>query len=222
MYNQLIYYSALYLLILVSRTVKVRKDVDYKKPLFTDYFLSAQEILYTAAGVSIILLNNLNNFKEGVFGIYFLLVISTAFIDSLNNDKNVSFKGWYNFGIIILVFIATIYTFLYLLPSVKANSLLDVVCKQDTTYFYKVIIPYNDNTLIKHVGKEKFKTRKLVYIQTFETKNDSMAIQIAKNNFIEETDISKPIFPDTKGLIKLPIDYDDKEIILKKGNPIIN
>lgn len=219
MYNELIYYYALFLIILAITFVKVRRELNGAKT-WTDYFLFAQEVLYTAAGVIIFLLNKLNDFREGVFGIYLFLVIATAGIDSLSDKKNKNLKGYYNVFIIVLIFVVTFIIFTSILPSAQIHQ-SEQTKKIDSTFVYKVAIPYNDNTLIKHVGRQLFNKRRLVYLTKLESKNEKNAIEQALEQFDDTNNVTSPLKPNAVGAITPFIEIDYDNIIVQKIETLI-
>lgn len=216
MLNELIYYFSLFLIIFGSRFVKVRKEKTEKSWL--EYFLFAEEILYTAAGIVILLLDKLAGSKEGVFGIYFVLVAITAGINSLTGDENKQIKGYFNFAVVIIALFMTFGTFVWILPDANSKAINDKtnINKMDSTYIYKIAIPYTDNTLIKHIGKQKFYERQLVYFTNFECKNDSTAMEIALKKFYNDNYITSPLFPIQNSKSTEDIIVNEEDILIVK------
>lgn len=204
MFNELTYYIFLFLIVAVSQFTKVRSELNGYKPPWTQYFMYGQELLYTAAGIVVLLFNNLIHFKEGVFGAYFFLVISSSYINGLTKESSLQIKRWYNFVVVIIVFGATFYTFLSLLPStMEQNKLSNNGSNVDSIRTYTFSIPYIDYSLVKHIGKDKFDKRELVYITKFNSLNDSTAFVEAINKFENDKSFSTPIFANTQNSVMI-------------------
>lgn len=209
------YYFALFAIIFIIRFSKVRQQMNGYNPPWKEYFLIAQEVLYTAAGIVILLLNTLDNFREGIFGLYLLFVIATASIDNITNERNKELRGYYNFGVLVIVLFASILTFVSLLPNAKEDQTKSNEKMPDTTVTYMYAIPYVDHTLRLHIGTDRFKNRKLMFYTVFTSKNDSLAKIKALENFNNNEEITKPLFNNTKLLEQL-ISIDDEHIVVSK------
>lgn len=219
MTNSLFYYLALFSLLFLFNFFKVRKNSPKDSRKFQDYFLISQEIVFTSAGIFIFLLEKEKNWLGFIIiGFLILMVASNSnSILDLKEEYNLIFG--INVAIIIIIIAAAIASFEYYIPNLELEKKRIENSQYDTLITYKIAIPYRDNTLIKHVGKEKFGNRNLVYIAFIECKSEKCAIDSAKIRFSEDL-ISKPIIPEAKG-VENKIDADFEKIVCRKEMNII-
>lgn len=220
MTNQLIYYIALYIFVFVIRFFKIfhyNLSKSANDPNKKGYIHISLEIVYSASGFVILLIQALTSSVAPILMIYAVFLISSAFLDIIEEKYLNKLTAYLNSIIIFCIVAATVIFLAFVLPKLaedKENESKKVEVVHDTLKTYQVSVPYLDNTLRKHVGFEKFRNRRLVYFSTLKAKNDSIAIFDALLQF-ERNDTCSPIFPSIAGLTQPFIQIDTSEIIVK-------
>jgi len=187
------YYLGLYFLVISVRFFKIFKVYSKEKQVegavfkWMPVFFVSLEIVYTSAGFIILLLEHSKEWIPVIVILYILLLYFSANFDSL--DEKFTEKTKFVFHIIIIVLIVgfTTYSFNSFLSSKNNNDFSHL--NSDSTFVFKVAIPYLDNTLIQHLGYKKFKNRKLQVTYTIDAKNSFMALDKAKSKFWEDSTI---------------------------------
>jgi hypothetical protein len=224
----LIYYLVLFALVAIFNFFKVIKQ---EKLLFSEpnnkyknYFLFSQEIILTSSGIVLMLTEKIHNTYVvlAVFFLFLLFVVSSSLINTLE-DKYAKTIFNSNIIIILVAFASVVSLFIFVFPNIEAktetNNTDNIKKKDSTITTYTIVIPYKDNSLIKHIGRDNFGNRQLAFITTLDLKNKKCAIDSAIKIF-NDANITRPLFPIIKGVeYKTDADYD-KIIIEKKTRKI--
>lgn len=180
--ENLVYYLALFILVFVVRFFKLKKEfkknfVDNRSKLLH----VSLDLIYTASGVVIALLLNLDGKWVGaVFIIYTIFVIFSAQLEMSNDDEFSESSKTLSHGIIIIVVIVfAIFSYLYIIPSVDING---NPVKTEIKSNFTILIPYSDPSLEKHVGKNELKESRFFYSENAKGNNlDSLRTNAVKN-----------------------------------------
>jgi hypothetical protein len=170
-----LYYLALYAMVFIVRYYKLKKDetgVGWSKHKFKQVFCVGLDLLYTASGLVILLLADLKEYVPAILITYVILLLVSAFTDSMEEK----FEPNKVFGINLIIFIVILSTTILYFQTKGHSS--DVVR-------YKVAIPYQDLALRQYFGTA-INDKKLVYITTIEAKNEAQAVSLAKQKMIDE------------------------------------
>jgi hypothetical protein len=213
----LIYYYILFVFIFIIRLFKLLRDSDKHK--IYEYFYIGQEIVYTSAGVLIMILEKDRNYLAPIAIGYVILVFISSAIDSLDQIKRKGVIASFNILIITIIFIGTGVTYISYLPSIDNETKQHNNQSSDTIKSFTVVIPYSDNSLKRNIGKDKFGERQLFYSIELKCDDERKAIDSAKNVF-NELQISKAIYPDIKGVDNKIVQNDNK-IIVKKDFKVV-
>jgi hypothetical protein len=163
-----IYYLSLFVLIITLqfwRTFQVVKD-NPTEHTWREYFHVSLQVLYTSAGVAILLIGELKEWIPVIMMVYIGLVVSSSYLDTTGKKFKQSTQFAVHVFIIIFVVIVTLYSYEKILP--RKNIIKDIqkpVSAAAIAHNYKVAFPYIDRTLVKHVGSNKMRET-LLYFAT--------------------------------------------------------
>jgi hypothetical protein len=201
MVQSLIYYLGLYIVVICVNYFKLLKE--YKKPdaatpakpfEWRRVFYVSSEFIYTSAGVIIIILKDQPTWIPVVLIAVLILMIFSININSLEERfPNKASIFWIHIILIIFIMGGTAYTF-YNQDQISQSS-----NKSDSTCCYKISIPYQDRTLLRHYGYEKMENTYLNYTIALKSKNERTAIKSAVDSFWNDTSITPLIY--SKGII---------------------
>ena len=104
------YYLGLYVLVLVIRYFKLKKDHTSGPPWPRVLFVSL-EIVYTSAGFIILLLEHLRELIAPIVVFYIVLVIVSSNLDSMDERFSLRQKIILHLAILILIVGSTVYSF---------------------------------------------------------------------------------------------------------------
>jgi hypothetical protein len=222
MKNLPLYYIILYVIVIVLNFFKLRKD--YKIPDDTvpsgkfkwkETFYVSNEILYTASGAIIILLTTFKDIIAVSFAIILLVALVSTNMNSMGERFSDKTKFIVHFIIIITIAFGT-YIALTLSEAKVDNPDNNSKSLDTSTFIYKVALPYTDISLIKITsGYDYFSDKRILYYTKLEAKNEEEAINIAENNFWNDTLIklyTNKYGTDKKKLFKI---YSDQIIFQK-------
>lgn len=176
-----IYYVLLYFFIFLLRFFKVYPQVrdfpaQYNK---WHYGFVSLEIVYTAAGVTILLLASRPEWIAVIMLSYALLLVTSSYLDTVG----ARFPDKVRFGahilIILLVVSATLFAFSSVLEDPTAAKTREI--RKATQY--RVAIPYVDLTLDRHLGGGKLAGILFGYFTTVEAVSREEAVAKADEQF---------------------------------------
>lgn len=187
--ENIIYYLSLFALVFVVRIFKLKKEFkkDFNANKYKILHVSL-DLIYTASGIVIALLLNLDSkWVSAVFIIYIIFVISSSQLEMASSDEfSDKSKTWIHGIIVVLIITFSIITYLFIIPSVNKDAEELKVGKKE---IYFVLIPYSDESLEKHVGKNELKKRRFMYY----TEQIGDNIDSLKSNALK--DLRKTISP---------------------------
>jgi hypothetical protein len=214
--ENIIYYYVVFTIVIMVKLHKHLKQETPDIPLSPDDpykwldIFDGMDLAFSAAGVIITLfLNSESKYYPAIFSIAIFLYLFAFIADNITN-KRISLKRFLN---IILMCIIFIVTFLVFLPNSKFLGIsLNGLQKHDSNVKsakkYRVMIPYQDLTLISHLGYNKSNNIYLVY----ETTISDTTIENIKTKALQKFETDKTIKP----LMPLKnIDYTDKMLFVK-------
>lgn len=212
--ENLLHYIALFILVFVVRIFKLKKEhkqnfnENWQKALYVSL-----DLIYTASGIVITLLLNLDSkWVSAIFVIYIIFVIVSSQLEMANSDEfSDKSKTIIHSLIIIFIFIFSILTYTYIIPNVENEKNIKSVVKPKKI----VIIPYTDESLKKHIGKNDITKRRFLFISEQNTAN----IDSAKVRAIKELKIEiKPLYKEYNMGITIYFD----EILIQNLNNQLN
>jgi len=207
------YYLGLFTLVIFIRFFRVRRDKPNKTDRkIWDYFLIAQEIVYTSAGIFILMLEKEKIWVGLIVIIYVILVFASSAMDGLNQDSEYKLISLFNPIIVVLVVVGAILCFQVYMPNLEQKEVIKEQSTFDSLYQYKVALPFYDNTLKKHVGQERLGKRMLMYFTEINTNRAINPVDSAKKEFYESS-VSNPIITDVKGVDEKIVINEDKIVI---------
>ncbi len=169
------YYLALYALVLIVRFFKLKKEtnnqwtsVDSKR-----VFHVALEVVYTASGLVVLLLEDLHAYAPFIIVSYMMLMYLSSQMESIHekfSENTVFFTH-----LAILVFVAALTCWYF--ESVQKNNQLQIANAESQ---YRVAIPYTDLGLRQHLGNSAGNMT-LVFVTTVNASNDLTAKTKAKD-----------------------------------------
>jgi hypothetical protein len=163
--ENIFYYLALFLLVFIIRYFKLKKD--YKQNFSENWpklFHVSLELIYTASGIVIALILNIEKIYIPVVIIsYIILVITSSLLEMANEqDFKPNFITWFHGSLVVCIIFVSIITYSKIIPNVDING----EAKKDvfvTKPKYAIIIPYSDESLQRHVGNKELKERKFLF-----------------------------------------------------------
>lgn len=170
-----LYYLALYAMVFIVRYFKLKKDetgVGWNKHRFKQVFHVGLDLVYTASGLVILLLDDLRDYVPFILTSYVLLLLISAQTDSMEEKFEANKVFAINIGIFLVIFFTTVFYF----QTKGASSSMSV---------YRVAIPYQDLALRQHLGSA-INDKKLIYIATVEAKNEKTATAMVKQKMKNE------------------------------------
>ena len=207
--ENIIYYSFLFLLVIIIRFFKLKNDLGANfNRKWNEIFNASLEIVYTASGIVIALILNVDKvWIAPVVIIYLVLVIFTALLEMSSNNFSSSVKTFLHLLIILLIIISTIVSYKYIIPKVDIHGMpkeLNINKK------YKIIVPYIDHSILKHIGYTKLKNKSFYFEHVITTSNVDSAKIIFMNKTINDI-IIKPTL--SNNIEDIQITYDKITII---------
>ena len=215
-----IYYLLLYGVIFAIRYFKLKKEFKFQDPSIPEpikinpkqVFFVSIDILYSAAGFVIILINNNKDWTPVILLAYALLVLVSSNLSSLEDRFGDTQKLTIHISIIAIVILATFFTF-YTVEN-KNRACQNDKIQIDSIYHYRIAIPYVDKSLINHLGYDKVGDKKFIYYTDVNSINENIGIEQAISNFWKDTLISPLIVK--KNDLKKQLLKIDKDFIIAK------
>jgi hypothetical protein len=197
-----IYYLILYgiiILVQFSKTFTLVKDQPDRYN-WRDYFYVSLQIVYTSAGVAILLLLQLSREWMAVIMIaYVALVFISSILDHIGMRFRNNTRVFLHLIIIAFVAFTTIFSYERFLP--KSASKEDQQQKTVAmVHHYKVALPYVDLTLSRHLGPGKMLNTQLYFSTNVEGVSRDEAVLKAKEKALSNEHGSiRPFNPSKKG-----------------------
>lgn len=177
-----IYYLILFALILILQFFKtfplVKDEPD--KYNWRNYFYISLEVVYTGAGIAILLFAQLKEWMAVIMMAYVVLVVISSFLDPVGAKFRENTRLALHLLIIVFVITVTLVSYAKVLPKTiceqpqaKKSTVLPV-------FKFKVALPYVDRTLEKHVGVGRMRDTLLYFSTTVEGTSRSEAVLKAK------------------------------------------
>lgn len=168
-----IYYLVLYALIIVLQFFKTYPGVREKRDKLNwrHYFFVSLEVVYTSAGVAILLVAQQKEWIAVIMMVYVMLVVISSFLNTVGAEFKDNTRLAIHILIITIIVGTTVFSYAKLLPSSLPQS------KEPVDYI--VTVPYRDLTLEKHVGP-RMGEKKLLYRTTVKGASPNDAITNAK------------------------------------------
>jgi len=218
MNSNTIYYLVLYIIVFVIRYFKLKKEFviqdstipEHKQFNYKQVFFVSIEILYSAAGFIIILLDIQKKWTAVIVSIYLLLVLISSNLSSMEERFSDNFKLRSHLFIIAVIIFGTIYTFK--MQSIQEETKCNIT--KDSILPYKVVIPYIDKSFVNHMGYDKVGDKRFFYLTKTEGKNELEAIAKAENNFWNDS-LLLPLINKKNELKKNLLKIDKDYIIVK-------
>jgi ABC-type Na+ efflux pump permease subunit len=182
-----VYYLLIYTIILVLRFFKIYRDIrrGIAGRNWRHYFFVGLELVYSSAGIVILLLTAIPLWASVIIMSYIVLLLVAAFLDAMGEDFPEGQRLKANVAIILIVIILSI-SFNQTVLFSKATQLSGTSTKQAAIpHEYTVAIPYSDYTLRKYVG-ERLGNRMLVFSTTVTATDRDEAVRAAKRVFWDD------------------------------------
>lgn len=214
--ENIFYYLALFLLVFIIRYFKLKKEhkLDFNSN-WSKLLHVSLELIYTASGIVIALLLNIEKkWIPVVIIFYIILVITSSLLEMANEeDFKPNFITRFHGLLVICIISFSIITYYKIIPNVDINGEAKkeaVISKPE----YAIIIPYSDESLQRHVGNKELNERRfLFYNQISGYSLDS----IKKVSIIKLKSKIKPLFSKDK-ILDIVIYEDDIKIIRTNSN----
>lgn len=214
--ENLVYYLALFALVFIIRYFKLKKEhkLDFNSN-WSKLLHVSLELIYTASGIVIALLLNIEKKWIPVVIIFYIILVITSSLLEMANEKDFkpNFITRFHGLLVICIISFSIITYSKIIPNVDINGEAKkeaVISKPE----YAIIIPYTDESLQRHVGNKELKERRfLFYNQISGYSVDS----IKKVSIIKLKSKIKPLFSKDK-ILDIVIFEDDIKIIKTNSN----
>lgn len=187
--KHVLYYLLLFIFVFIIKFLRTWKTKEQTS------FEVLKEIIDVAIDITIVaspfVINLLTNTSSDNYGIIlFCTILAFLIVTFIEVKKDLLGKSLFviNSLYIISVISSTIYLINYLENSNK---------KLNKVLSYKIIIPYQDRTLINHVGYGKIESLNLFFSTTIKGSNKDSVINVAIDKFKNNRNL-KPIYPYTK------------------------
>jgi hypothetical protein len=213
--ENIIYYLFLFFLVIIIRFFKLKNTYKDKfSENWKEVLFSSLEIVYTASGVVIaLLLNVTKHWIAPVVIVYLVIVIFSALLEMSNENFGNRIKTNLHLIIILIVISSTIITYSKVLPKVDINgtplktNLITKPQKKDFT----IIIPYYDNSLIRHVGNKNLKETPLIFETHIRSFTKDSVFNIV-NKKLKNAQLIKQMFKSNQNEIEI---LEEKILVLE-------
>ena len=212
----IIYYIVLYLIIIITNYFRLKAEEEdpntpeYEFPWKRIFFIS-NEIIYTGSGVYIILLKFNSTWVAPIMAILILLIVISLYMIAMEKKFSDKIKFRTHTTIIIIIIAGTFITFSFLDDNEIKPEANKAIKQVDSTFLYKIAIPYTDNSIIKNYGYDKFGEKYLSYYVEVIAKSEKQARNSGISDFWCDTLLQPIINKD----IKLKNDMNFKKALLK-------
>lgn len=213
--ENIIYYLFLFFLVIIIRFFKLKNTYKDKfSENWKEVFFSSLEIVYTASGVVIaLLLNVTKHWIAPVVIVYLVIVIFSALLEMSNENFGNRIKTNLHLLIIIIVISSTIITYSKVLPKVDINGtplITNLIAKPQKKDF-TIIIPYYDNSLIRHVGNKHLKETPLIFETHIRSFTKDSVFKLVKKKLKNEQ-LIKQMFKSSENDIEI---LEEKILVLE-------
>ncbi|MSQ70681.1 MAG: hypothetical protein EXR27_05230 [Betaproteobacteria bacterium] len=199
------------MLVIVVRFFKLKKTTngnwDWK-----EVFHVALEIVYTSSGLVILLLDGLKAYAPAIIVVYLMLVLVSAQIESMEDRFSKRATFFTHMGIIAIVATATGLYFEVVQKDLDQRQEFNREAEQKKQKSYRVIIPFEDQTLRSHVGPRLFGQRQLVSIVPVNAENAAKAKELGLAFFWSSARAFKDV-EDIKTALYVPQDLVAVELV---------
>ncbi|MFA7347502.1 MAG: hypothetical protein WCZ86_07055 [Desulfurivibrionaceae bacterium] len=200
------YYLALYALVVIVRYFQIKKKSNPANPDIKrltkqermSVFHVGLEIAYTASGLVVLLLADLQTDTPFILIIYMIFLMATVQIDSM--ESKFSERTVFAANIFILVTAIVVTTWYFEVIYKDKHATLNPEGKPKISHF-RVVIPYTDLALRDHIGNTIMGSKQFVYL----AETDAINITEAKQNALKMGD-EIPSFTSRKHPSKKPGD----------------
>ena len=171
-----IYYLILYALIIILqfyKTYPLIKD-DPAHYNWRDYFYVSLQVVYSAAGVVILLLAQLKEWIGVIMLGYAALIVFTSYLDPVGARFKQNTRFALHIVIIVIIVATTVYSYERVLPK-------SISAKTQQNHHYKVVLPYRDHTLESWFGPGRVRDVVLYFSATVEGASRGDAVVKALN-----------------------------------------
>lgn len=163
--ENIFYYLALFLLVFIIRYFKLKKQyrLTYGSHKLKLLHVSL-ELIYTASGIIIALLLNIDKkWIPVVIIFYIILVITSSLLEMANEeDFKPNFLTKIHGLLVIFIILFSLITYTKIIPNTDING-ESKPSKITEIPKYAIIIPYTDESLQRNAGKSELKNRKFMY-----------------------------------------------------------
>ena len=210
-----LYYIGLYTVVILVRFFKLKKASNRNEKMdWRPVFHVALEIVYTSSGLWILLLQGLSAYAAFIIVVYLILAIISSQIEFMGEKFSEKAAFYTHIGISVVIVFATIFYFEFVEKDIEQKHMAASRAEADRPKTYRVLIPYDDQTLRAHVGQRVFGARQLVEIIVVNAKNTAEAREKALGRFYEVVTPFKEVEDTTKVILilqdKITIELDSR------------
>jgi len=188
-----IYYLVLYAIIVVLQFFKVFPDTkqDPARVNWRNYFYVSLQVVYTSAGVAVLLFAQLKDWMPVIMMTYVFLVLISSYLDAAGTMFRENTRLAIHLFIIAFIVFATVISYQRILPKTTPPSML---------HQYKVALPYVDNTFSRYVTPARMGSRMLYFSTSVEAPSRAEALLKGMNMAMGNVSGSiRPFKPSDKG-----------------------
>lgn len=197
MIQAIIYYSILYIIVIVVSYFKIKREFKEQDPSvpavkfnWRKVFFVSTEVIYTASGVVIILLEKQRDWVGPLIALLLLLSLVSTNLDGMSEKFSDTFKFRVHVIVMIVVIAGTMLTYINHLDIEAPEGGQEAFNNRvDSMHDYDVAIPYSDKSLVNHIGYEKFGDCRLVYRTQVMASNQEEAESLAIKRFWNDSTI---------------------------------
>lgn len=196
-----IYYLILYGIIILLQFTKtfIQVKEEPNKYNWRDYFYVSLQVVYTSAGVVILLLAELKEWMGVIMLAYVVLVLIGSFLDNVGKRFQANTRLGLHSVIIAFVIFTTIFSYERVLPKSKPKE-DQPKATVAVVHRYKIAFPYLDLTLSRHLGAGKMLNTQLYFSTSVEGTSRAEAVFRAKEMALSnEPESIRPFNPSPKG-----------------------
>jgi len=193
----LILYGIIILLQFTKTFIQVKEEPG--KYNWRNYLYVSLQVVYTSAGVVILLLAELKEWMGVIMLAYVVLVLISSFLDNVGNRFQSNTLVALHSVIIGFIIFTTIFSYERILPKSKLKE-DQPKATVAVVHRYKVALPYVDLTLSRHLGPGKMLNTQLYFSTNVEGVSREEAVLKAKEKALSnEPGSIRPFNPSHKG-----------------------
>ena len=223
---QMIYFLFFYLFFFFIHSFKVYPYVrDYPTQYNRwHYGFFSLEIVYTSAGVALLVMGSQRDWMSVMLVSYMLLLVCSAFLDTIGIRFSDKSRFTAHLVIIGIVILATIILHAKVLSKVYERekgweAIASKLKASPTVPSYRVAIPYVDLTLDRYLGRNKIEGIKFVFITKVTAPSREDAVEKAKAKFWGSDPDSLKLFSQGKEKNLYNVSVFSDEIFVERGGP---